>query len=266
MGIARSQADIDKDPDRQRDAISVGGGVPGGFKEQQRGFLKRGLADSVTGLDRVAGLQQQDDRFAGGASGHLMLNNDPEVRQSVTQKRKQERDFNLARREAIRRNDRLGAAMIGQHAGRSGLQLGGIRQHGADQRAAATGIGAGRIDAGQKYQSKLGHLNSQGGSGGYNVTGEDRAKAVRDLSKQGITPGAGAGDYLDKISSIDPKDYGVPSQDPFSRNKSSNPGGFRSGLDSWMLGRSAAIGGDLMRNRTKSSKYFGRKKNYERPK
>mgnify|MGYP003634061153 CR=1 FL=1 len=235
MGIARSQADIDKDPDGQRDATPVGG-----FKDQQRGFLKRGLADSVTGLDRVAGLQQRDDRFAGGASGHLMLNNDPEVRQSVTQKRKQERDFNLARREAIRRNDRLGAAMIGQHAGRSGLQLGGIRQHGADQRAAATGIGAGRIDAGQKYQSKLSHLDQpQGGSGGSDVTG-----------------------------GIDPKDYGVPSQDPFAKPKSSRLGfpDLKDNLDGWMRGMGKSISGDLGLNFSRNSQFFGRKKNYERPK
>ena len=202
MGIERSQADIDKDPDGQRDATPVGG-----FKDQQRGFLKRGLADSVTGLDRVAGLQQQDDRFAGGASGHLMLNNDPEVRQSVTQKRKQERDFNLARREAIRRNDRLGAAMIGQHASRSNLQLGGIRQHGADQRAAATGIGAGRVYQGQKYQSKLSHLDqpqAQAGTG--NVpTGTKSTKTTGTNS--GLFDGNygldGAGEQLKRLKNLD---------------------------------------------------------------
>jgi len=142
-----------------RPADDIAGSGLGVYKKQ---FLQSGLDQSTKRLDAFAKSNQQSSIFGGGTDGGFGLNQNKEAQRAVTSKRAQTRDYRLARREAIRRNDRLGAARIGQEASGQGFNLHGIGKFGEDYQAAQRDLHGAEIGSASRYQSALGGLGNTG--------------------------------------------------------------------------------------------------------
>ena len=129
------------------------------------------------------------------------LNNDPSVRRAVTDRKARTRDFRLARRQAIRSGDRLGAAMIGEKAAGQGFNLHGIGRYGEEQNAAARSLAGTHTAQAQLIQGLRGSYTGQGsggtpigtnqGSGGTPI-GINQRSGGTPIGETTVTTGAGA--------------------------------------------------------------------------
>ena len=138
------------------------GELKGGLGVYKKQFLQAGLDDNTKRLNAFSKSNQQSSIFEGGTDGGVGLNQNKEAVRAVTSNRARTRDYRLARREAIRRNDRLGAARIGNEAASQGFRLHGIGKSGEDYNAANRELQGAELGSASRYQSALGGLGDTG--------------------------------------------------------------------------------------------------------
>jgi len=119
-------------------------------EQRRKQFHEDQAAQNAQRSENIQGQRDQNALFDGGKQGGLgaqggvqganRLNDNPEIRRAITSKRAELRDYRLARRDEIRKGNRLGAAKIGEAAKARGLNLHGLGRFGDDQEAAATSI------------------------------------------------------------------------------------------------------------------------------